>query len=163
MSRGYLPVLVTRLSPCTFRQLDLSFNRLRKIEGLENLTKLRRLYLVNNKIGRIENIAHLTQLEMLELGDNKIRVSESDSGGGGGDDSGGSGDGGSGDGGSGGGGNGLTESRTSAISPSWRCWNWEITRYGSVTWAVVIVAVDGGGGGGGGGGCGLTVWRTSAT
>ena len=58
-----------------FSQLDLSYNRLRKIEGLENLTNLRKLFLVNNKISKIEKINHLTKLEMLELGANRIRVS----------------------------------------------------------------------------------------
>ena len=63
-------------APFSVRQLDLSFNRLQKLEGLEALTKLKQLYLVNNKIGHIENIGHLTQLQLLELGDNKIRVSD---------------------------------------------------------------------------------------
>ena len=45
----------------------------RKIEGLESLQNLRRLYLVSNKISCIENLHLLTNLEMLELGDNKIR------------------------------------------------------------------------------------------
>lgn len=54
--------------------LDLSFNRIRKIQGLESLVKLRKLFLVSNKIEKIENISHLKELEMLELGDNKIRV-----------------------------------------------------------------------------------------
>ena len=57
-----------------FRHLDISFNRLRKIEGLEALTKLKKLYLPSNKFSKIENIAHLTQLIMLELGANGIRV-----------------------------------------------------------------------------------------
>jgi protein phosphatase 1 regulatory subunit 7 len=56
------------------RILDISFNRLKRIEGLQNLTKLKRLFLVNNKIGKIENVGHLRNLELLELGDNKIRV-----------------------------------------------------------------------------------------
>ena len=48
---------------------------MKKIEGLDNLTKLKKLFLVNNKIGKIENINHLVELEMLELGANRIRVS----------------------------------------------------------------------------------------
>lgn len=56
------------------RLLDLSFNRIRTIQGLESLTKLKKLFLVSNKIDKIENIAHLKELEMLELGDNRIRV-----------------------------------------------------------------------------------------
>lgn len=55
--------------------LDISFNRLTKIENLEGLLKLEKLFLVSNKISVIENLSHLTNLTMLELGDNKIRVS----------------------------------------------------------------------------------------
>lgn len=58
-----------------FRILDLSFNRIREIEGLENLTNLDKLFLSSNKISKIENLSHLTKLTLLELGDNKIRVS----------------------------------------------------------------------------------------
>ena len=56
------------------RLLDISFNRLRSITGLEALTKLKKLFLVSNKIAKIENVSHLKNLEMLELGDNRIRV-----------------------------------------------------------------------------------------
>ena len=55
--------------------LDLSFNRIKKIEGFDMLTKLKKLFLVSNKITKIENLSHLKDLEMLELGDNRIRVS----------------------------------------------------------------------------------------
>lgn len=58
-----------------FRILDLSFNRIREIEGLENLTNLDKLFLSSNKISKIENLSHLKKLTLLELGDNKIRVS----------------------------------------------------------------------------------------
>ena len=34
----------------------------RKIEGLDNLKNLERLYLVSNKIGKIENLDKLTNL-----------------------------------------------------------------------------------------------------
>lgn len=54
--------------------LDVSFNRLHKIQNLEELTKLRKLFLCANKISTIENVGHLSNLTMLELGDNKIRV-----------------------------------------------------------------------------------------
>jgi len=57
------------------RLLDLSFNRIKKIENLNHLHKLRKLFLVNNKISEIEDISQLTQLSMLELGANRIRVS----------------------------------------------------------------------------------------
>lgn len=57
-----------------FRYLDLSFNRIRKIENLDNLVKLKKLFFVHNKISKIENLQRLVELEMLELGDNRIRV-----------------------------------------------------------------------------------------
>lgn len=56
------------------RQLDMSFNMLRKVEGLEQMTKLKKLFLLHNKIGSIANLEHLTGLDMLELGSNRIRV-----------------------------------------------------------------------------------------
>eukprot|EP00475_Leptophrys_vorax_P023433 TRINITY_DN3206_c0_g2_i3.p1 TRINITY_DN3206_c0_g2~~TRINITY_DN3206_c0_g2_i3.p1 ORF type:complete len:268 (+),score=82.16 TRINITY_DN3206_c0_g2_i3:1309-2112(+) len=56
------------------RILDLSFNGLRKIEGLENVANtLTTLYLVNNKIKQISNLDTLIHLTMLELGSNRIR------------------------------------------------------------------------------------------
>lgn len=58
----------------THRQLDMSFNVLRKVEGLEQLTRLKKLFLLHNKISSIANLEHLTGLEMLELGSNRIRV-----------------------------------------------------------------------------------------
>lgn len=56
------------------RVLDISFNRIRKIENLDGMTKLKKLFLCANKISRVENVNHLKSLELLELGDNKIRV-----------------------------------------------------------------------------------------
>jgi len=56
------------------RQLDVSFNVLRKVENLEQLTRLKKLFLLHNKIGTIANLDHLSVLEMLELGSNRIRV-----------------------------------------------------------------------------------------
>lgn len=57
-----------------FRVLDLSFNRIKEIEGLENLINLEKLYLSSNRITKITNVNHLLNLQMLELGDNKIKV-----------------------------------------------------------------------------------------
>lgn len=57
-----------------YRQLDVSFNILRKIEGLDRLTKISKLFLLHNKITSIANLDHMTNLEMLELGSNRIRV-----------------------------------------------------------------------------------------
>lgn len=56
------------------RILDISFNLLRNIEGIDKLTQLKKLFLVNNKISKIENISNLHQLQLLELGSNRIRV-----------------------------------------------------------------------------------------
>lgn len=58
----------------SFRTLDISFNRVRKIENLEGLINLKKIFLCANKISRIENLNHLKNLEHLELGDNHIRV-----------------------------------------------------------------------------------------
>ena len=65
---------LTSIKTC-YRVLDISVNRLTKIEGLEKLENLRKLYLCSNKIQKIENVNHLKNLEEIELGDNKIRVS----------------------------------------------------------------------------------------
>lgn len=56
------------------RHLDLSYNRIRRIEGLDSLKQLKILYLVHNKICKMENLSSLTELTLLELGDNRIRV-----------------------------------------------------------------------------------------
>lgn len=58
-----------------FRMLDLSFNRIKEIAGLEKLLKLKKLFLSSNKITEIKNVNHFPHLELLELGDNRIRVS----------------------------------------------------------------------------------------
>lgn len=54
--------------------LDVSFNNVRSIKGLDTLVKLEKLYLINNKIKKIENLDLLINLTELELGDNRIRV-----------------------------------------------------------------------------------------
>jgi protein phosphatase 1 regulatory subunit 7 len=48
---------------------------LQKIENIETLVNLEKLFLCSNKISVIENLSSLSNLTMLELGDNKIRVS----------------------------------------------------------------------------------------
>ncbi len=53
----------------------MSFNKIKKLEGLDTLTKVQKLFVINNRISKIENIGHLRQLTMLELGSNGIRVS----------------------------------------------------------------------------------------
>ncbi len=52
----------------------MSFNILRKVEGLEQLAQMKKLFLLHNKISSIANMDHFTCLEMLELGSNRIRV-----------------------------------------------------------------------------------------
>ncbi len=49
--------------------LDLSFNKIAKIEGLETLTKLSDLSLYNNAISVIEGLETLTELNVLSLGE----------------------------------------------------------------------------------------------
>lgn len=56
------------------RILDLSFNRIKKIEGLSSLKKLKKLYLSSNKITKVDGLETLVNLDTLELGDNKIKV-----------------------------------------------------------------------------------------
>uniref|UniRef100_A0A182SQH0 Dynein axonemal assembly factor 1 homolog n=1 Tax=Anopheles maculatus TaxID=74869 RepID=A0A182SQH0_9DIPT len=53
-------------------EVDLNHGRIGKIENLEPLTKLERLYLRWNLIKKIENLDHLTSLIELELYDNQI-------------------------------------------------------------------------------------------
>ena len=55
--------------------LDLSFNNLLRIENLDSLVKLEKLFLIQNKISALGNLSTLTCLTMLELGSNRIRVS----------------------------------------------------------------------------------------
>ncbi|KAJ1670373.1 protein phosphatase regulatory subunit Sds22 [Coemansia sp. RSA 25] len=53
--------------------LDLSFNKIRRIENIASLTLLSELFFVSNKIQRIENLSNLRMLTNLELGANRIR------------------------------------------------------------------------------------------
>ena len=48
--------------------LDLSFNSISKLEGLDKLTRLTDLSLFSNKLERIENIQTLEELVVLSLG-----------------------------------------------------------------------------------------------
>jgi protein phosphatase 1 regulatory subunit 7 len=57
----------------TYRVLDLSYNNIKKIEGLSTLKNVHTLYLTSNKIKVIENLDDLYEnLISLELGCNKI-------------------------------------------------------------------------------------------
>ena len=49
--------------------LDLSFNAISKIEGLDKLTKLTDLSLFCNHIEKIENLQTLTNLSVLSIGE----------------------------------------------------------------------------------------------
>ncbi|GMF00012.1 unnamed protein product [[Candida] boidinii] len=56
------------------KTLDLSFNKIKNIKNIENLTELENLYFVQNKISEIKNIENLQKLINLELGGNKIEI-----------------------------------------------------------------------------------------
>lgn len=73
ISCNHTPIIIA-LPLINFRILDLSFNRITQIQGLDRLQKLEKLFLSSNKIAKIENVNHLKTLKLLELGDNKIRV-----------------------------------------------------------------------------------------
>jgi hypothetical protein len=48
--------------------LDLSFNKIQKIQNLGSQTQLKVLALFNNKIAEIENLEHLQELGMVWYG-----------------------------------------------------------------------------------------------
>lgn len=52
--------------------LDLSFNKIKKISGLEELTQLTDLSLSNNEISALDGVAHLPKLEVLTLANNTV-------------------------------------------------------------------------------------------
>ncbi len=52
--------------------LDLSFNNIEKIEGLENLNKLKDISLFNNQISKLENMNNLEHLEVFSIGNNQL-------------------------------------------------------------------------------------------
>ncbi|KGN89867.1 hypothetical protein HR15_03680 [Porphyromonas gulae] len=54
------------------KSLDLSHNRISKLEGLERLTSLAELYLLDNQISKLEGLDHLTSLTRLDLRGNQI-------------------------------------------------------------------------------------------
>lgn len=55
-----------------FTILDLSFNNIERIEGLDNLTKLKDLSLFNNQITKLENMNVLENLEVFSIGNNQL-------------------------------------------------------------------------------------------
>ena len=56
--------------------LDLSFNKIRKISGLESLPALRDVSLYSNKITAVEGLDGCPQLEVLSLGNNRVAATE---------------------------------------------------------------------------------------
>jgi Leucine-rich repeat (LRR) protein len=61
LSRAYL--VQTHLT-----WLDLSFNQITRIEGLDTLTNLTDLSLLDNQISELEGLAKLSKLQCLSLG-----------------------------------------------------------------------------------------------
>lgn len=56
--------------------LDLSFNLISKIEGLDTLVKLEDLSLFSNNIEEVENLDKLVNLNVLSIGNNKIETAD---------------------------------------------------------------------------------------
>ena len=52
--------------------LDLSFNLIEKIEGLDKLSVLEDLSLFSNRISKLENLDYLTNLNVLSVGNNEL-------------------------------------------------------------------------------------------
>jgi len=70
------PTCCLRSLSCTqtnLTWLDLSFNKIKKIEGLETLTKLGDLSLYNNEIEKIENLDAQVHLNVFSIGQNQIK------------------------------------------------------------------------------------------
>lgn len=55
-----------------FAALDLSFNNIEVIEGLDQLTKLKDVTFFNNRITTICNMDALTELQIFSIGNNKL-------------------------------------------------------------------------------------------
>ena len=52
--------------------LDLSFNNIEVIDGLDQLTKLKDVTFFNNRISTICNMDSLSELQVLSIGNNKL-------------------------------------------------------------------------------------------
>lgn len=57
---------------CWRKSLDLSFNNITKIEGLDALTELTDLSLYHNRIKVIENMDNLKKLNVFSIGNNQV-------------------------------------------------------------------------------------------
>ncbi|CAL6106209.1 Conserved_hypothetical protein [Hexamita inflata] len=57
-------------------ELDLSFNKIREVSEIGNLTNLKKLFLQNNDIHRINELRNLTKLTHVNLSNNKVIFSE---------------------------------------------------------------------------------------
>lgn len=53
--------------------LDLSFNLIEKIEGLESCTKITDLTLFSNHITQLSGLENLKELNVLSVGSNKLK------------------------------------------------------------------------------------------
>ena len=67
-------IILKQLS--SLRRLDLSFNKLTKIDNLDSLKELRELNLSFNQIEMIEHLGKLPNLRVVTLNHNKIRKIE---------------------------------------------------------------------------------------
>lgn len=56
--------------------VDLSFNNIESIEGLDRLTKIQDLTLYNNRIQKLENMDALTELHVFSIGNNDLNELE---------------------------------------------------------------------------------------
>ena len=61
-----------------FSVLDLSFNNIEAIQGLDKLMKLEDLTLYNNRISNVENMETLANLHIFSIGNNNLKELEKD-------------------------------------------------------------------------------------
>ncbi|WP_080732607.1 leucine-rich repeat domain-containing protein [Porphyromonas gulae] len=76
LSKNKICKLESLESLTSLTKLDLSSNRISKIEGLGGLTSLTELDLSSNQITKLEGLDHLTSLASLDLSENQIRKLE---------------------------------------------------------------------------------------
>jgi len=72
-ARGINTIRPTAMYGCiNVTEIDLSFNKIDRIQGLERCTALRKLTLIGNRLKRVEGLEHLESLEVLQLQENRI-------------------------------------------------------------------------------------------